>query len=103
MYLTLEFITLFLLGGLIALNVIAGQDADFRRKVIPNQPIKLVYTTAIIILSLFALFIIVFFVGKYCMRYEVAIKVKRYVAAKKMASVRSRKSIRKERNSVVRI
>jgi hypothetical protein len=97
LYLTLEFVALFLLGGLIALTIIAGDDEGLRAKMMPSQPVKLAYAMAILLCSLFAVLIAVLFVGEFCVRHEVVIRVRKYVTP------RQRSSLRRGRNSLVHI
>jgi hypothetical protein len=97
LYLALEFVALFLLGGLIALTIIAGDDEGLRAKVMPSQPVKLAYAMAILLCSLFAILTAVIFVGEFCVRHEVAIRVRKYVTP------RQRSSLRRGRNSLVHI
>ncbi len=69
LYMALECTALFLLGGLIALTMMAGDDEALRAKLMPSQLIKLAYAMATLLCSLFAVFMAVLFVGEFCVRH----------------------------------
>lgn len=96
-YLLLLLFALFLLAALIALVVYATTaEEGLRAKIMPSRIVMLAYIGAIVLSSLFLLFVASLFVSQYCVRTETLIRLRKYFPPRQ-------RSVRRSRYSAVKV
>jgi hypothetical protein len=78
------------IGFIAAIN---PSENDLKNKVIPDKNILIIYIVVMVVSCILMLILISIFIGEYCMRREITIKVRRYNGEEKKLKLERKKKL----------